>query len=115
MVKQGFGIDLVSIRCAIFPTPEQDPDPFVRQSPNGTLMTFTALNLQLIIRFGPTAPSARMVCKFLKGLPDKFRTGQSPVDPAFCATLFRHGCDARELLYFCGGRKTIPIRAKCRR
>src|SRR3989442_1786381 len=79
MFEQRFGVEFVLIRLPIFPAPEQDPDPLIGQGTNCSVVAFATPSEKFIMRFGPLAPSPRMIGEFLKRLSHEFRTCVSPM------------------------------------
>src|SRR5215467_2577051 len=114
MFEQSLGVDLILIRLPVFPTAKQDSDPLVCQSTNGGVVTLAAPPEKFVMRFGPLAPTTRMIGEFLKRLSHEFRTCVSPMHEILFATLLGNRCDARQFLHFLRGLKPIPIRAERR-
>src|SRR3982751_4503674 len=109
MFEQGLRVDLVVIGLPVFPAAKQDSDPLVCQNTNCGVVTLAAPPEKFILRLGPLTPTPRMIGEFLKRLSHEFRTGVSPMHEILFATLLGNGCDARQLLHFRRGLKSIPI------
>src|SRR4030095_11750187 len=105
MFEQRFRVDLIAIRLPIFPTAKQDSDPLVCQCANRRVVTLAALPEKFIMRFGPLAPSTRMIGEFLKRLSHEFRTRVSPVHETLFAALLGNRCDSSQFLHFRRGFK----------
>ena len=93
---------------------EQNANPFERQHPKRRMMAFAGSLETLIQGFGPVAPFAGMVGKFMEALAQKLGTGPAPMYPALLAALHGDRGNARQLLDLLGGLKPIPIRAEGR-
>src|SRR5262245_34384966 len=114
MLEQRLDVDLIPIRLLFFPAAKQDSDPFVRQSTNCGVVTLAALSEEFVMRFGPLAPTTRMIGEFLKRLSHELRTCVSPMHETLFAALFGNRRDACQLLHFLRGVKSIPIRTERR-
>jgi hypothetical protein len=114
MFEQRLSVELISIRLPVFPAAKQDSDPLIGQGTNRGVVTLATPPEKLVVRFGPLAPSPRMIGEFLKRLPHKFWTGVSPMDEPLFTALLRDWRDSRQFLHVGCGLKPIPIRAECR-
>src|SRR5690606_39404648 len=82
-----------AIGHAILPAAPDDADPFERQRPDGRVMTFASLSLQLVVGPCPDRVPDRVTGKFMKRLTDEFGCCPAPVDPTALSALLRDRCD----------------------
>ena len=96
----------------VFPTAKEDTNPLESQSPDGGLMGFTSVALELIKSPCPEGVSDRLVGPFDKGLSQEPGAAVTPVDPGVVAAVFGDRSDAGELEQLVGGLVSGPIVAE---
>src|SRR6185369_8342364 len=86
----------------------------IGQGTNCSIVAFATPFHKFVMRFGPRAPSPRMISEFLKRLSHEFWTGVTPMHETLFTALLSDWCDSGQFLHFRRGLETIPIRAERR-
>jgi hypothetical protein len=86
----------------IFPTPEEDPNPFEGQGANDRVKVFTFCRVVINIVARPLATADREAGKFMEGLPVKFRAGLPKMYHSGFAAAFGDRSDAAKALNILG-------------
>ena len=86
------------VRRAIFPAPEEDPNPFEGQGANDRVKFFTFRRVVIDIVARPLATADREAGKFVESLPVKFGAGLPKIDHSGFGAAFGHRSDAGKTL-----------------
>ena len=101
---------------ALFPTGEQDPDPFKSYRAHSSMMPFAAVALGLVTGLGPRAVTNGASGELMKALAQELWTSVAEVDGGMFAALFAagpaHGADATQGGNFHGVFEAFPIGPK---
>ena len=85
---EGLQIALSVVRGTLFPTGEEDADPFESERAHRSMMAFTLSPLATVMGLSPRAVADGTAGKFVKGLTQELRTGLSEVDACFSFAFF---------------------------
>jgi len=76
---------------ALFPTSEEDPDPFKGHCADSGMVTLAATALGLVTRLGPRAVTDRAFTELMEALAQELWAGTAAVDAGLLAGLFSAG------------------------
>jgi hypothetical protein len=110
---------LIALRLVgetLFPTREEDPDPFESYCAHRGMVGFAASALGLVTGLGPGAVADGASGEFMEALAQELRAGVAKVDARFFASLFTagsaHRSDATQGGKFDWVVEPLPIGAK---
>jgi hypothetical protein len=95
------------VERAVLPAPEQNADPFERQSPDSGVMGLTICAMLSIVVFGPSRTGNRVQCPFVKGLAQELGAGSTKVNPMLLTAAFYDRGNAAITLNLV--RRSVPI------
>src|SRR6202048_4828401 len=103
---------------ALFPTSEEDPDPFKGHCAHSGMVTFAATALGLVTRLGPRAVTNGAFTELMKALAQELWTGTAAVDAGTLAGLFStggaHGANAAQIQQVAGNFEPVAVGAEGR-
>ncbi len=109
---KSFQVFIVLIRSLIFPTSEENANPFEGQSANDGVILFAFGPIVIDVIASPLAAANREAGKFMKGLPIRLRAGHPEMDHAGSTTAFCDRSYPANTLSIFGGLETRTIRSK---
>src|SRR5215831_19042904 len=105
-------VGLFVIRPTILPTPEDNANPFITQGPDGRVVIVSLGSLRIIIGFGPSRSSHRVVGEFVERLSQKFRASTPHMHVVRLAAFLGYRGNAAETLHLLGRCKPLPLGAE---
>ena len=103
---------------ALFPTSEEDPDPFKGHGPDRGMVTFAATALGLVAGLGPRGVTDGAFTELMKALAQELWTGTAAVDAGMFAGLFStgdaHGANAAQTQQVAGNFEAVAVGAEGR-
>jgi hypothetical protein len=101
---------------ALFPTGEENADPFKGYCTHGGMVTFATVALGLVTALGPSAVTNGALSELMEALAEELWASMAEVDAGLFAGLFSagstHRCDATQGGKFDWVIKALPIGAK---
>ena len=106
------------VRGALFPTGEEDPDPFKGHCAHSGMVTFAATTLGLVARLGPRAVTDGAFTELMEALAQELWAGTAAVDAGILAGLFSagdaNGGNAAQIQQVAGNFEAIAVGAEGR-
>jgi hypothetical protein len=104
------------VRGALFPTSEEDPDPFEGHCAHSGMMTFAATALGLVTRLGPRAVTDGAFTELMEALAQELWAGTAAVDAGIFAGLFSagdaHGGNAAQIQQVADNFEAVAVGAE---
>ena len=88
---EGLEVALRIVGEALFPTCEEDPDPFKSHCPHRGVVTFSAVTLGLVTGLCPRAVTDRALTELMEALAQELRASTAKVDAGIFACPFSAG------------------------
>ena len=88
---EGLEISIGIVGDALFPTGEEDPDPFKSYGPYSGMVTFAAITLGLVTGLCPRAVTDGALTELMETLAEELWAGPAAVDTGVFAGLFSAG------------------------
>jgi hypothetical protein len=115
---EGLEISIGIVGDALFPTGEEDPDPFKSYGAYSGMVTFAAIALGLVTGLGPRAVTDGAFTELMKALAEELWTGTAAVDAGIFAGLFpagdAHRTNAAQIQQVAGNFEPVAIRTEGR-
>jgi hypothetical protein len=101
---------------ALFPTSEEDPDPFEGHGTDGGMVTFAATALGLVTGLGPRAVTDRALTELMEALTQELGAGTAAVDAGLLASFLSagdaHGANAAQTQQVAGRFEAVAVGAE---